>query len=339
MNTSNKFNFLEWLMQLFGLRSKPTESPANLQEEAGLQPIHMRSMLIVIDPVMDEARGTKLSQYMGWNHVDDLVKGYIADVAACSGGLVQYEVAGRQEIHDFPPLADGFTYSPGSYLDVMKRGVKAHTPYLIDYLGLVNRFNLIERVQAREIDEVWFFGFPYAGLYESHMAGRGSFWCNSSPLEGSQHGSRRFVMMGFSYERGVGEMLEDLGHRSESVMTKVFEHHHGEANLWQRFTRYDKIAPGQAEVGSVHFAPNSEKDYDWGNSRFVPSKCDDWKSFPALQGAARQVNCAEWGNGDIRLHHIWWLSHLPKTTGRINGISNNWWEYIIQVDHPYFDRL
>lgn len=336
MNTSNKFNLLNWLKQLFGQQPKP---PVNPQEGSGLQPIQMRSLLIVIDPVMDQARGIRLSQYMGWNRVDDLVKGYIADVATCSAGLVQYQVAERQEVDTFPRLADGFTYSPGTYLDVMKRGAIAHTPYEIDYMDLVNRFNLIERVQAREIDEVWFFGFPYAGLYESHMAGRGSFWCNSAPLEGSQNGSRRFVMMGFSYERGVGEMLEDLGHRAESVMSKVFEHTRGDANLWQRFTRYDKIAPGQAEVGSVHFAPNSERDYDWGNTRYVPSKCDDWKNFPALKGLIRRVNCTEWGNGDTRLHHIWWLSHLPKTTGSINGVSNNWWAYIIQVDHPYFDRF
>jgi len=29
--------------------------------------------------------------------------------------------------------------------------------------------------------------------------------------------------MGFNYERGVGEMLEDLGHRAESILSHVFE--------------------------------------------------------------------------------------------------------------------
>ena len=144
--------------------------------------------------------------------------------------------------------------------------------------------------------------------------------------------------MGFSYERGVGEMLEDLGHRTESILEHVFHGTRGEANLWQRFTRYDLVAPGRAQVGNVHFAPNSLRDYDWGNPRTVLSGCDDWLAFPDLRGDYRPVNCAEWGNGDIRRHHTWWLSHLPKVSGRIRGISNNWWKYIIQVDHPELDR-
>ena len=43
--------------------------------------------------------------------------------------------------------------------------------------------------------------------------------------------------------------------------------HPAEANLWKVFSRYDQIAPGQAEVGMMHWAPNSVRDYDWGNAR------------------------------------------------------------------------
>ncbi|NKQ37516.1 MAG: hypothetical protein HF973_18120, partial [Chloroflexi bacterium] len=128
---------------------------------------------------------------------------------------------------------------------------------------------------------------------------------------------------------GVGEMLENLGHRVESIMSRVFRRKRGEGNLWERFTRYDKIAPGRAECGNVHFAPNSERDYDWGNPRPVPSRCDTWYHFPDLSGPSRQVNCAEWGNGDIRLHHLWWLRHLPHVAGSSGGVSHNWWEYVI----------
>jgi hypothetical protein len=41
------------------------------------------------------------------------------------------------------------------------------------------------------------------------------------------------------------------------------------------------------------------------------------------------VNADEWGNGDIRLHHKWWLSHFPKVAGRTASVANNWWQYII----------
>jgi hypothetical protein len=135
--------------------------------------------------------------------------------------------------------------------------------------------------------------------------------------------------MGFSYERQVGEMLECFGHRSESILTKIFEKALPGMNLYERFSRYDKQNPGLAEVGNIHFAPNSESDYDWNNPRLVPSRCDNWLHFPGLPGPARQVNADEWGNGDIRLHHKWWLNHLPKVAGRTASIANNWWQYLL----------
>ena len=135
--------------------------------------------------------------------------------------------------------------------------------------------------------------------------------------------------MGFNYERGVGEMLEDLGHRAESILSHVFRHTRGDANLWERFTRYDKTHPGRAECGNVHFAPNSVRDYDWGNRRPVSSRCDTWLNFPDLNGPARTVDCRDWGNGDIRRHHHWWFQRFPHVAGAANGLSHNWWEYVI----------
>ena len=44
----------------------------------------------------------------------------------------------------------------------------------------------------------------------------------------------------------------------------------------------------------------------------------------------------DWGGGDMRAHHLRSFSHLPKTTGETDGISNNWWEYIAlarQIEH------
>jgi hypothetical protein len=160
------------------------------------------------------------------------------------------------------------------------------------------------------------------------MAGRGGYWCNSPALPRVTC-SKIFIMMGFNYERGVGEMLEDFGHRAESILAHVFRHAYGEANLFERFMRYDRQHPGRAEVGNIHFAPNSERDYDWGNRRYVLSRCDTWYAFPDLSGEARKVNCDEWGGGDIRLHHLWWLEHLPRAPGSTSGVANHWWQYVV----------
>jgi hypothetical protein len=183
--------------------------------------------------------------------------------------------------------------------------------------------------------------------------------------------------MGFNFERGVGEMLEDLGHRAESIMEHVFAdvqdvgvrgHSQGAAsgsetssdeslldkllntigfrqpatsnlqpatidltsNLWKQFTRYDKTHPGMAACGNVHFAPSSMNDYDWGNRRPVQSNADDWLNYPNFTGQAREMRCAEWGNGDIRLHHLWWFKRFPHVEGTTpTGKLNNWWDYVV----------
>jgi hypothetical protein len=77
----------------------------------------------------------------------------------------------------------------------------------------------------------------------------------------------------------------------------------------------------------MHYAPNSQIDYDWGNTTRVRSNCDDWLNFPSLQGTARLVDCRDWGNGDMRAHHKWWFKRLPNAPGTTHGIANNWWLY------------
>jgi hypothetical protein len=42
---------------------------------------------------------------------------------------------------------------------------------------------------------------------------------------------------------------------------------------------------------------------------------------------------AEWGNGDIREHHLWWFRHFPHIIGEANSIPWNGWEYVIDPNH------
>ena len=295
-------------------------------------PVSRAVLMITHDPVLRSHGGRTLREYSLWNDPERLAQGYIDDVRECSHGYANYEIVERIVVDGFPIKRDRFRYGEQSYLTARRTG-HFHDPDEVDYLELVREFDLIDRVDSAEIDEVWLFGPPGAGYWESIMAGPGAFWCNAPPLSGTQRCSRRFVIMGFNYERGVGEMLEDLGHRAESILGKLFEQTNGDANLFERFTRYDLRFPGRAEVGNVHFAPNSLRDYDWGNPRPVASRCDAWYSFPDLSGQPRIVTCREWGNGDVREHHRWWLRHFPHATGAGHGISWNWWEYVIDPNH------
>jgi hypothetical protein len=306
---------------------RPTTPPDNTTEPA--QIVTSKVLVIVYDPVVDSATGKKLSQHLGWSRAEDLITRYVADISDVSKGLARYQIVQREDVDEFPVQSDGFRYTVDSYLSVFRGTTPPQSPGWVDYKAIFTRFNLLQRIANNELDELWVFSFPYAGFYESVMAGKGAFWCNSNPLLDTAQCPRRFLTMGFSLERGVGEMLEAFAHRSESVMAKVYERTVADANLYGRFSRYDKKNPGQSECGTVHYAPNSERDYDWNNQRFVASKCDDWYNFPKFTGATRQVNCADWGNGDIRQHHLWWLDHFPRVSGRTYGIANNWWQYII----------
>jgi hypothetical protein len=314
---------LNWLGRLFS----PSLPPAPQPQGALPQPITRKVMMIVFDPFVPEVGTRRLSQHLNWSDADALANQYIQDLQTCSHGYLTYQIVEKMTVDGFPVKKDGFVYSVDEYLHAWQNQTGFHQPDLVDYARILSDFNIVNKINSGIIDEVWLFGMPYAGFYESVMVGAGAFFVNAPPLTvaGVQ---RSFIIMGFNYQRGVGEMLEAFGHRAEFVLGRVFRNLSGNANLWERFTRYDKLHPGQAECGTVHFAPNSQMDYDWGNTTFVPSRCRNWLKFPDLSDPPVMVNCAEWGNGEIRQHHIWWLSLFPHLTGQSNGVSWNWWEYV-----------
>ena len=317
------------LRQLWASHPKGQTAVSPQPDRANVpSPIRPRVLIVHHNPTISFDGGRKLHEVLHWQDPHALAQQYMADVEAASYGYVNYQIVECVEADEFPVKADGFRYDAESYLFRWRSRTGFHHPDQLDYGRFLQQHNIPARINANQIDEVWMFGFPYAGYYESVMVGPEAFWCNAPPIAQAEC-QRRFVIMGFNYERGVGEMLENLGHRTESIMAHVYRRKRGEANLWERFTRYDKTHPGQAECGNVHFAPNSERDYDWGNGRFVRSLCDDWFNFPNFQGVSRRVNADEWGKGDMRYHHLWWLGHMPHINGKTGGILNNWWAYII----------
>lgn len=358
-------SLLNLISSLFGGKPstpQPPEPEPPVLDDAPLVPLEPRVLVIVYDPIIDPNTRMRLTtwaqQNRGWQAVDQLIEGYIGDVTECSGGLVKYRVVERLDVDEWPLKLDGFRYTWESYQKVLQRPDTYHQPDAIDYHRILDDFNLLQRVGANELDEVWLFTFPFSGTYESIMAGKGAFYCNSSPLEGTESCPRRFVIMGFSYERDVGEMEEDLGHRTESIMSRVYDAQDflwwtyernpdrsrfnvdqvAATNLFARFILHDKIAPGKAHCGNVHYAPNSDSDYDWGNGRLVATFADDWLNFPNFTNQSKMQNTRAWGDGDIRGHHRWWFTHFPKVAGRIHGIRNNWWSYICDVTNPELDQ-
>jgi len=302
----------------------------------------------------------------GWQRVDALIAGYIKDIDECSGGLVKYNVVQRIDVDAFPLRLCGKRFTAMEFLDLytVNQSKYKEPDDRFDYLDCIKEFNLLQRVNAREIDEVWILTYPFSGTYESVMCGTDAFWCNGPVIENTP--GRRFAIMGFSYERGVGEMEEDLGHRAEAIMGRIYNcadfvnwtydydrsrqpfvknrpaaydaPKFAETNLFAKFLLYDRIAPGNAQCGNVHYAPNSQKDYEWGNMSPVVTYADDWLTFPNMPRVQKMQNANAWGSGDIRGHHRWWFQRFPQVAGRMNGVRLNWWSYIADVTNPEFDK-
>jgi hypothetical protein len=319
------------------LQAEPIRFLLETQERISIK---KKVLVIIYNPVVRSAGWKKLNQVYSWNDPDALAEQYIQDVLEASWNMVHYRVAERIECNEYPLHTDGFRHSDETFADDWQR--RNFTRARGDLPRIIKQFNVPQKVESRQIDEVWLFGAPGFSWPESLMAGSGAYFCNSQPASGVNC-SRRFVVMGFNYERGVDCMLEDLGHRAEAILRHVFMSWPANAlpdakvgdtedNPWKLFTRYDQTTPGKAQCGTIHFAPNSTRDYEWGRNYAVQSCCDDWFTYPALPGNRRLVNSSEWGSGDMRLHHLWWFKHLPRASGKIHGKENNWWKYIMNYD-------
>jgi len=298
------------------------------------QPLEVRVLVLNFDPVIEAEGGKRLHEVGGWNDPRKLSEGYIADVREASGDLIRYRIVEWRDVDDYPVKVDGFRYDDDSYLRELRSGKQWHQPDGMDYERVIAQYGLAEAVSAGQCDEIWLFGAPYFGYWEAAMAGPGAFFINGGVYEKVQ-AKRPFAIMGFNYERGVAEMLHDLSHRTEATMSKVYGGWKADdlSTMWAKFAANEKQS-GTAAVGSCHWPPNAEKDYDYANPRTVLSTADDWLNYPLLSGAKRPVNCETWGGPDYHRNYMrWWFSHLPRKAGLgPDGKLANWWLYVFQFE-------
>jgi len=219
------------LLRVFAISSFAFLCPISVNGAEFLDPIRPKVLVIIYNPIIEAENSMKLTELFHWNNPEDLIKGYIADIKEVTGGAVEYIVAETIETDEYPVKKDGFSYNDQTFVRSWRNQSGFHKPDAVDYNAIIDKFDLISKVRQGSIDEVWLFAFPYAGFYESTMAGNGAFYCNSRPVKDTESCPRRFVIMGFNYERGVDCMLEDLCHRAESVMSQVFKNFPPEKNF------------------------------------------------------------------------------------------------------------
>jgi len=318
----------------------------------GNEPKTFRVAVINFDPYCPGHGNKRTHDVFHWNNPHTTAAGYINDLKTASGGWCNYKIVSWFDANYHPSYEDGFRWDPDAYITAWQTQTGLHDG-TSDYVKLITDTSYLhnqpktiaQRIADDEIDEVFFFGSPSgSAFWESAMVGPSPFFINGGTYTIPET-KRNFAVMGFNYERDVDCMLEDFVHRSECTMSRVYPSPdwwfptYPATNNWDKFRMIDIRGAGASAVGMCHYAPNSQSDYDWGNTRFVMSTCDDWLyNWPNLKGDStkRQVNCKEWGNGDMRLHHIWWLTHYPKAPG-INPDTrqNNWWKYTCDFNnHP-----
>lgn len=330
----------------------------------------LRVLVIEQNPTL-ESLGISAAEKLGQlEDLDAVVDEMIEDIEYTSHGNVDVEIVGYEKFDEFVTskelmiLSDGsrsYTLDEDTWFDLMKNGWRTYWlnndvneigQYQYDYNHLIDTFDLIERRNNGEFDQVWLVGVDPINPYETIMVGNNAYWVNGKEL---QKDCDNFLIMTLYVSRRDAN-FECYGHFAENVMRKVFGRSYDsyepnqieinstadleKLNLWERFSLTEYSTNGTyASVGNIHFSPNSEYDYDWLNDDYVESDWIDWRdNYPNLTGETIATNYRAWcptGNKNTvcREHHRWWFSLFPHVEGRTeDGYSNNWWDYLVSLD-------
>ena len=295
-------------------------------------------MVLDFNPLIPSQGNRSIRDVEGWADPVSLESQYINDIKTASGGYLNYQIVlAVRNINRFPTKDNGYVFTDSEYISALSNPT-TNARAIIDYNKILADNDVCAKLNSGEIDELWLWGGPWFGYYEITMTGPSAFNTNSSPFTGNTC-NKNMMVMGFSYERGIAEMLEDLGHGLEGTLTHIF----GEKPMgttignystpWGKFASSDITAPGKSGCGWMHYPPNTTtaKEYDYSNQRYVNSACDDWLNYPNLTGVSTSINCSNW-NCDGYQFKKWWLTHLPKAPGKTNNFWNNWWKYFAAIN-------
>ena len=307
--------------------------------------LNKKVYVLVYDPILSTSQN--LSTYMGWNSYQTLVQGIIDSFQTASNGELQFTVSYTSVItNEWPVKIDGFRYTESTYLQVMQGQVPGHNPDEVNYDLILDQFDICGKLNTGEIDELWMFGAPYFGYYESRLVGPGAYPYNSPPVA-STHGCNKLLpIMGLNYERGVAEAVHSFGHREEATMTKVYGgwEQNRTSHNWDRFGLVKAQSPNYAYsgCGTVHYPPNGLSAYDYGNPGSALTNCQDFINYPNLSDpllVAQPISCAAW-NCDHLSYMIYWFGHLPSNSGcGPDVVENNWWPYFADPNLALFSSL
>ena len=324
-------------------------------------------LVIEQDPFLRTKENVRSSVFLKQDK-DLVVSDLVDDLDYSSHGNMKVNIIKKEHLDEFPTFTSPLTLQNGNnsnrldeetWLEIMKNGwygfwdhpiVKSIKPFSYDYNYLIDKFNLIDRKNNSEFDEVWLVNVDPVNTYESIMVGSSAYWINGSPIIKN---ATNFKIINVSISR-PDVNFECFGHAAENILGKIFTSRYKsyskndftvdkieDLNLWERFTLNEYATPGYSSAGNVHFAPNSVADYNWENDSIVNSSWIDWLEYPKLTGKTKVSNSKDWvpytnkAFSAARQHHRWWFALMPHSCeGRTKeGYSNNWWDYLYNGDY------
>lgn len=217
-------------------------------------------------------------------------------------------------------------------------------PPFADHIKILNDLNICDYVDNKGVKEVWIWMYHTQTIapIESNMSmGRVSkkFWntgsygdiSNSYRQNDLPVCNKTYTVYDYNYGRSAAEVLENRGHQLEAVFGWV----DGSVFNTKFVSPYGKTDGTVNHCGNVHIPPNGASDYDWRNTRSVPSSCSDW--HPDGSGAVEQVSCNNWTCNDDggAAYKVWWMKRMPgrNNTLTYQGLSmRNWWDFIGDFD-------
>jgi hypothetical protein len=337
-----------------GLAGQTTVSVEEQVKPARANPVTINVALVVQDPVLSS--GKYLHQEFKWRDPRVLADAVVRHFREATDSVVNFRIVETVEgTRLFTRMNDTLlTYE--RFMQLLRepkwRSLRAASDsgrIAFDYREFVRYYRFDEKRNRGEIDEVWVFAAPFLGMYESQLLGPHAFWWNSPPIKDGTALKKLLSVMGLNYERGVDLALHSFGHRIESAIVQAYQDAENrpwndrspDPTAWDLFTRIDKDLPGQSHVGNIHFPPNGEHDYDYGNTRLVRSYAQNWFRYPNLFDESCDVNVATWiyprkdslAEGRDHLGYLlWWFNHLPRYAGQTGGVLNNWWHYALDYE-------
>ncbi len=279
--------------------------------------------VLIFNPVLKTKNSVSLINYKVWNNPVSLSGQFVPIIRDASHNIINYVITGTKEVDDIPLKLDGFKYTEESYLNCLQNSSLCHnqpwTADYADYKKILDDNQICQKVNSNQIDELWIFGGPWFGFYEANMAGPGGFSTNGPVIENTSC-NKPLHIMGFNYERGVSEMVHDLGHRIEGTMATFLA-----SQTWYSFNSAQMC-------GDIHYPPNTLNAYTYNGLASVNSGCDNWFNYPNLGSNNKNFNCTVWGCSDLGFYK-WWMQHLSYSQGSDSfGKYLNWWSYVTNAN-------